>query len=249
MNQPAMSDPPQGPHIPRHVAVIMDGNGRWAKDRGLPRQEGHRAGMEAVREVVEGSVEAGIPILTLFAFSTENWNRPQEEILALMTLLQVYVEKEKDGLKDQGVQVRVRGDLARLSPEVLESVQSIEKVTEHGDRLLLNLMISYSGRAELLRAVRTLAQRVREGTLNPESIEASTLEMVLDTAGLPDPDLLIRTSGELRLSNFMLWQLAYTELHISTVLWPDFQRHHLFQAIDDYQRRERRFGRVTTAPS
>jgi undecaprenyl diphosphate synthase len=166
-----------------------------------------------------------------------------------MTLLQVYVEKEKDGLKDQGVQVRVRGDLARLSPEVLESVQSIEKVTEHGDRLLLNLMISYSGRAELLRAVRTLAQRVREGTLIPESIEASTLEMVLDTAGLPDPDLLIRTSGELRLSNFMLWQLAYTELHISTVLWPDFRRNHLFQAIDDYQRRERRFGRVTTAPS
>jgi undecaprenyl diphosphate synthase len=203
--------------------------------------------MEAVREVVEGSVEAGVQVLTLFAFSTENWNRPQEEILALMTLLQIYVEKEKDGLRDQGVRVCVRGDLDRLTPEVRASIESIERVTAGGERLLLNLMISYSGRAELLRAVRALADHVRAGTLDPEAIEASTLESVLDTAGLPDPDLLIRTSGELRLSNFMLWQLAYTELHISTVLWPDFRREHLFQAIADYQRRERRFGRVTAA--
>lgn len=247
MNQVATSSPPKGPHIPHHVAVIMDGNGRWARERGLPRHEGHRAGMEAVREVVEGSVEAGVQILTLFAFSTENWNRPQEEILALMTLLQLYVEKEKDGLRDQGVRVRVRGDLERLSPEVRASIESIERETGSGERLLLNLMISYSGRAELLRAVRALAEQVRAGILEPEGIEASTLEEVLDTAGLPDPDLLIRTSGELRLSNFMLWQLAYTELHISPVLWPDFRRQHLFQAIEDYQRRERRFGRVTAA--
>jgi undecaprenyl diphosphate synthase len=240
-------EPPKGPHIPRHVAVIMDGNGRWARERGLPRQEGHKAGMEAVREVVEGAVAASVPILTLFAFSTENWNRPQEEILALMTLLQLYVEKEKDGLRDQGVQVKVLGDLDRLSPEVRASIACIESETQLGQRLRLNLMISYSGRAELLRAMSTLARHVREGLLEPDQIDGPTLESVLDTAGLPDPDLLIRSSGELRLSNFMLWQLAYTELHISSVLWPDFTRAHLYQAIEDYQRRERRFGRVPVA--
>lgn len=239
------SDPPKGSHIPRHVAVIMDGNGRWARERGLPRHEGHRAGMDAVREVVEGSVAAQVPVLTLFAFSTENWNRPPEEIMALMSLLQVYVEKEKDGLRDQGVRVRVLGDLERLTPEVQGSIHSIEHETCRGERLQLNLMISYSGRAELLRAMRLLAKKVQAGVLDPDDIEASTLEAVLDTAGFPDPDLLIRSSGELRLSNFMLWQLAYTELHISPVLWPDFRREHLYQAIEDYQRRERRFGRVT----
>jgi undecaprenyl diphosphate synthase len=203
--------------------------------------------MEAVREVVEGSVEASISILTLFAFSTENWQRPPDEILALMTLLQIYVDKEKDGLRDQGVQVRVLGDLARLTPDVRASIRSIEQETNRGERLRLNLMISYSGRAEILRAMRKLAHQVREGTLEPDDIQATTLESVLDTAGLPDPDLLIRSSGELRLSNFMLWQLAYTELHISSVLWPDFTRAHLYQAIEDYQRRDRRFGRVTAA--
>jgi undecaprenyl diphosphate synthase len=243
MTSPLLDQIADGP-VPGHVAVIMDGNGRWAADRGLPRREGHRAGMDAVREVIEGSVEAGIGFLTLFAFSTENWQRPEEEILALMTLLKLYAEKEREELREKGVEVRVLGDLGRMEPEAREAVDRIEKATRGGRRLRLNLMISYSGRAELLRAVRKLARRARDGVLDPEVIEAADLEAVLYTAGFPDPDLLIRTSGEFRISNFMLWQLAYTEIHISPILWPDFRREDLFEAVREYQRRERRFGRV-----
>jgi undecaprenyl diphosphate synthase len=230
--------------IPRHVAVIMDGNGRWACDRTLPRHEGHRAGMEAVREVVQGALAAGVEILTLFAFSTENWYRPEEEILALMGLLRVYAAQEKDELREQGVRVRVMGDLAPLAPAVREAIGMIEGATASGDQLRLNLMISYSGRAELVRAAQALARKVQTGELQPDEIDESALEAMLDTAGLPDPDLLVRTSGEFRISNFLLWQLAYTEIHISPVLWPDFRREDLFEAIRAYQRRERRFGRI-----
>jgi undecaprenyl diphosphate synthase len=231
--------------VPHHVAVIMDGNGRWAADRGLPRHEGHRAGMSAVREVIEGSVEAGVGILTLFAFSTENWHRPEEEILALMTLLRVYAEQEKDELRERGVRVRVLGDLSRLDATVCEAIEGIREATRHGDRLLVNLMISYSGRAEILRAARTLAHRAARGELDPDTLDECAFEAELDTAGLPDPDLLIRTSGEYRISNFLLWQLAYTELLTSPVLWPDFTREDLFDAVREFQRRERRFGRVS----
>lgn len=230
--------------MPGHVAVIMDGNGRWAADRGLPRREGHRAGMDAVREVIEGAVEAGIRFLTLFAFSTENWQRPEEEIMALMTLLKLYAEKERDELREKGVEVRVLGDLSRMEPEARQAVDRIEEATRGGRRLRLNLMISYSGRAEIVRAVRELARRAKEGALDPEVIEAADFESVLYTAGFPDPDLLVRTSGEFRISNFMLWQLAYTEIHISPILWPDFRREDLFEAVREYQRRDRRFGRV-----
>ncbi len=232
--------------IPRHVAVIMDGNGRWACDRGLPRHEGHRAGMEAVREVIEGALATGVEILTLFAFSTENWYRPEEEIVALMTLLRIYASQEKDELREQGVRVRVLGDLSPLDPSVREAVDEIEGATAAGARLRLNLMISYSGRAELVRAARALARRVARGELDPDAIDEAALEGELDTAGLPDPDLLVRTSGEFRISNFLLWQLAYTEVHISPVLWPDFGRSDLYDALRAYQRRERRFGRVSS---
>lgn len=230
--------------VPNHVAVIMDGNGRWAADRGLPRHAGHREGMKAVRRVIEAAVEAGVEILTLFAFSTENWQRPQEEIMALMTLLKVYAESERDELRERGVEVRVLGDLSRMDEETREAVCRIEEVTRGGGAMRLNLMISYSGREDVLHAVRSLARSVAQGELDPESIETSDLEERLHTRGLPDPDLLIRTSGEFRLSNFMLWQLAYTEIHISPVLWPDFDRDDLREAVLDYQRRERRFGRV-----
>jgi undecaprenyl diphosphate synthase len=232
--------------VPRHVAVIMDGNGRWACDRGLPRYAGHQEGMKAVREVVEGAVEAGIEILTLFAFSTENWQRPEEEISALMTLLRIYAEQEQEDLREKGVEVHILGDLARMQDETLEAVETIQRVTAGGDRLRLNLMISYSGRADILRAAQDLARAVERGDLSPDEIDTGTFADALFTRGLPDPDLLIRTSGEFRISNFMLWQLAYTEIHISPVLWPDFTRKDLYTAVAEYQRRERRFGRVSS---
>lgn len=247
MSESNLSIPAEPGRVPRHVAVIMDGNGRWACDRGLPRQEGHRAGMRAVRETIEGCVEAGVEILTLFAFSTENWERPREEVLAVMGLLKFYAEKEQEELRRKGVRVRILGDLDRVEDEVREAIERIEAVTADGDRLHLNLMLSYSGRDELVRVVRTLAREAAAGKLEPEDIDAETVDNALYTAGLPDPDLLVRTSGEFRLSNFMLWQLAYTEIHISPVLWPDFTREDLHEAVRDFQRRERRFGRVTSS--
>lgn len=232
-------------HIPLHVAIIMDGNGRWARARTLPRFRGHAAGMKAVRDVVEGAIEAGVQILTLYAFSQENWNRPPREISALMTLLERYLIKEREELCAQGVEVKIFGDIERLPPRQRAAIAEMERATAGGKQLRLNLMISYSGRSELLRAACRLAEKVRAGTLAPEAIDESALAGELYTAGLPDPDLLIRTSGEQRISNFMLWQLAYTELFLSPVLWPDFRREHLFEAIRDFQKRERRFGRVT----
>ena len=232
--------------LPQHVAVIMDGNGRWARARSLPRIEGHAAGMTAVREAIEGAVEAGVPILTLFAFSQENWNRPAAEVGALMRLLQRYVVRERAELRRQGVRVHVYGDLERLAVTPRAAIDEIQNVTRRGRNLQLNLMISYGGRAEIVRAARRLAERVQSGELQPDAIDEDGFAAELYTAGLPDPDLLIRTSGEQRISNFMLWQLAYTELYVTPLLWPDFRRDHFFQAIHDYQKRERRFGRVTT---
>ena len=233
--------------LPRHVAIIMDGNGRWASERGLPRHAGHRAGMRSVRDVIEGCVEAGIEILTLFAFSTENWQRPRTEISALMGLLKLYAEKERRDLVKQGVEVHVLGEVDRLDGATKSAVDGIVRATVGGTNLRLNLMISYSGREEIVRAARRLAEAARSGALDPEEISETLFEDHLFTAGLPDPDLLIRTSGEFRVSNFMLWQLAYTEIHITRVLWPDFDREDLFDAVLDFQRRDRRFGRVSTS--
>jgi undecaprenyl diphosphate synthase len=232
--------------VPRHVAIIMDGNGRWARERGQPREFGHRAGMKAVRETIEGSVEAGVPILTLFAFSQENWHRPAGEVQALMSLLELYVRREAKELRGQGVEVRVLGELDRLGAAPRRAVDRIVEYTRGGSALKLNIALSYGARAEIVRAARQLAERVRRGSLLPAEIDEELFSSELFTAGFPDPDLLVRTSGEFRISNFMLWQLAYTELHVSPVLWPDFSREHLFAAIRDYQRRERRFGRVAT---
>ncbi len=243
-DDPVFPFPSNGP-IPRHVAVIMDGNGRWAAERGLPRHEGHWEGMKAVREVIEGSLEAGIEILTLFAFSTENWQRPEEEIEALMTLLKIYVEQEQAELRERGIEVRVLGDLGRMDEEARAAVDRIQSVTSGGAELRLNLMISYSGRADIVRAARELARKVAAGELTPEQIDDRAFSEALYTGALPDPDLLIRTSAEFRISNFMLWQLAYTEFHITPCLWPDFTRRELFSAVAEYQRRERRFGRVS----
>jgi undecaprenyl diphosphate synthase len=236
-----------GGNIPKHVAVIMDGNGRWARQRGLPRHAGHREGMKSVREALEGSIDVGIQVLTLFAFSTENWNRPAREISALMGLLELYARKEKAELVSQGVQVHVLGELDRLPERTRRAVNGIMEGTAGGETLRLNLMISYSGRREIIQAVRSLARDVAEGTRDPADIDDGAFQGALFTRGLPDPDLLVRTSGEFRISNFMLWQLAYTEIHITPVLWPDFTRRDLFAAVLDYQKRDRRFGRVTNS--
>jgi len=230
--------------IPRHVAIIMDGNGRWARGKGLPRSAGHRQGMNAVREVIEGAVEAGIEILTLFAFSTENWQRPRGEISALMGLLTVYARQERAELVRQGVAVHVLGDLDRMDAGARRAVDAIVDGTSGGGRMRLNLMISYGAREEIVRVTRLLAERVSRGELDPADIDEDAFREELFTGDQPDPDLLIRTSGEFRLSNFLLWQLAYTELHVTPVLWPDFSREELFVAVRDFQRRERRFGRV-----
>ena len=230
--------------IPRHIAIIMDGNGRWARGKGLPRSAGHRQGMNAVREVIEGAVEAGIEILTLVAFSTENWQRPRVEISALMGLLTVYARQERAELVRQGVEVHVLGDLDRMDAGARRAVDAIVEGTSGGRRMRLNLMISYSAREEIVRATRLLAERVARGELDPSTIDEDVFREELFTGDQPDPDLLIRTSGEFRLSNFLLWQLAYTELHVTPVLWPDFSREELFVAVRDFQRRDRRFGRV-----
>lgn len=232
--------------VPRHVAVIMDGNGRWARSRGLPRYKGHAAGMDSVREVIEGAGDAGVEILTLFAFSQENWQRPAREVNALMLLLQKYVRTESEELRSQGVEVRVLGDLDRLASGPRKAVEEIQEATRGGTRLKLNLMVSYGGRMEIVRAARGIAEDVAAGRLVPDAVDEAALEKRMFMAGIPDPDLLIRTSGEQRISNFMLWQLAYTELYITPTLWPDFTREHLFEALVEYQKRERRFGRIGT---
>ena len=229
--------------VPTHVAIIMDGNGRWAAGRALPRPLGHHAGMSSVREVVEGCLEAGVSVLTLFAFSQENWQRPANEIEALMSLLEEYIAREVSELRAQGVSVRILGDVDRLTPGARRAVDRIVAETDGGTRLALNLCISYGSRAEIARA-RLLAEDAAAGRLDPAAIDEEALGRRLYTADWPDPDLLIRTSGEMRISNFLLWQLAYAELYVTPVLWPDFTRRHLFEAILEFQRRDRRFGRV-----
>ncbi len=232
--------------VPRHIAIIMDGNGRWAGERGLARSAGHQAGMPAVREAVEGCLAAGVEVLTLFAFSQENWQRPPAEIDALMALLEEYIAREAEELRAQGVAVRMLGDLDRLSSSARAAVDAIQSATAGGTRLALNICISYGARAELVRATRRLAERVQRGELTPEQIDEAALAAELYTAAWPDPDLLVRTSGEMRISNFLLWQVAYAEFHVTPVLWPDFTREDLYGAILDFQRRDRRFGRVST---
>jgi undecaprenyl diphosphate synthase len=231
--------------VPAHIAIIMDGNGRWAKGRSLPRPLGHHAGMRAVREVVEGCLKADVGVLTLFAFSQENWQRPVLEIEALMSLLEEYISREVDNLREKGVAVSILGDVERLSPTARRAIDRVVQETAGGTELALNLCISYSSRAELTRAARILGEEVAAGRLDPAEIDEEALGRRLYTAPWPDPDLLIRTSGEMRISTFLLWQLASAELYVTPVLWPDFTRRHLFEAIMEFQRRDRRFGRVS----
>jgi undecaprenyl diphosphate synthase len=238
---PATADPSPGPH---HVAIIMDGNGRWAKARGLPRVAGHRRGADAVRRVVRGAGELGIPVLTLFAFSTENWTRPADEVNDLMGLLRHYLRNELEELHKNGARLRVIGNRAGLAPDIVRDIADAEKMTHANGRIDVNICINYGARAEILQATRSLARQVAAGELSPDRIDEDRFERELLTAGVPDPDLLIRTSGEQRISNFLLWQCAYAELVFVDTLWPDFSKEHLEQAIAEFRRRERRYGGV-----
>jgi len=231
--------------IPRHVAIIMDGNGRWAAERGLPRWRGHREGMRSVRTAVETALELGLEHLTLYAFSRENWSRPPEEVGALMRLLAEFVDREREELRTQGVRTCVFGDRERLPPKAVASVERLESTTAGGTKLQLNVAISYGARDEITHAARRLAGLAADGRLDPAELTPADVEAHLYTAGWPDPDLLIRTSGELRVSNFLLWQIAYAEIYVTPVLWPDFGRLEFLAGIRDFQRRDRRFGGVT----
>jgi undecaprenyl diphosphate synthase len=230
------------PAPPAHVAIIMDGNGRWAKARGLPRIAGHRRGAEAVRRTIEAAAELGISYLTLFGFSSENWKRPSDEINDLMGLLRHYLRGEIAELHRQGVRLVVIGDRARLAPDIVTLIENAEQLTRDNGRLTLIVALSYGGRADIVRAARKLAQEVAAGRIEPSAIDEVRLSDSLFTAGIPDPDLLIRTSGEQRISNFLLWQSAYTELVFIDTLWPDFGRDDLEKALSDFYGRERRYG-------
>ncbi len=231
-------------NIPRHVAIIMDGNGRWAKARGVPRLMGHRAGRDSVREAINGCVDLGVEVLTLYTFSVENWQRPAREVAALMTILRQTLRAERKDLRDHNVRLQVIGRTRDLPAPVREEIADVQRFLKDSDGMLLNLALSYSGRAEIMDGVRRLVKDAGEHGIDPAKIDDELMASYLYTAGLPDPDLLIRTSGEMRISNFMLWQLAYTELWITDTLWPDFKRRHLYQAVADFQGRERRFGRT-----
>src|SRR6185369_10179074 len=228
--------------LPRHVAVIMDGNGRWAAKKRLPRIAGHRAGADAVRRTVESAARLGLECLTLYAFSTENWKRPRFEIRALMDLLVEYLRKELHSLKENNIQFRMIGRSDELHLSVLEQIRKAELSTFQNTGLRLNIALNYGGRAEIVDAFRKLARDVAAGRLQPDEIDEEILGCNLYTRKLPDPDLLIRTSGEMRLSNFLLWQIAYTEIYVTDTLWPDFGRKDLYEAIVAFQKRERRYG-------
>ncbi|MBI2370387.1 MAG: isoprenyl transferase [Deltaproteobacteria bacterium] len=228
--------------LPRHIAIIMDGNGRWAERRALGRIEGHRQGLESAKQALQVCLECGVPILTLYTFSLENWQRPATEVDALMRLLKEQIEGQLGELMEHQIRLQAIGDLDVLPPDVRGSLDYVVKQTQDNRNLLVNLALSYAGRAEIVHAARQLARAVARGELNPEDVDERVFARHLYTADLPDPDLLIRTSGEYRISNFLLWQLAYTELYVTDLLWPDFRRDAMFAALRAYQQRERRFG-------
>lgn len=228
--------------VPAHVAIIMDGNGRWAAARGLPRLAGHRAGAKAVREVIAAALELGVAVLTIYSFSSENWSRPDEEVSGLMNLFVEVLEREFDNLQQQGVRVRVAGHQQDLPAKTAASFARVQERTAGNDRLTLVVALNYGARTEIVDAARSVALDVAAGTLEPEAIDEALLSSRMYTAGLPDPDLLVRTSGEMRVSNFLLWQIAYSELYVTETYWPEFDRTEFLRAIVDFQQRTRRFG-------
>jgi len=241
MTESPNSLPPE--KIPLHVAIIMDGNGRWALSRGLPRLAGHRAGTENLRRIIRASVEFGVKYLTIYAFSTENWGRPTEEVQGLMRILEDVIDKELDELHKEGVQLRHIGRLERLDPKIQEKVLYAIDLTKHNDRLILNVAFNYGGRDEIVHAI----QRIIEDGISSSGLTDELVSQYLYTAGVPDPDLIIRTSGELRVSNFLIWQAAYSEWYITPTYWPDFDKEEYHQALKEFAQRDRRYGGVTEA--
>ena len=233
---------PSHPEVPRHIAIIMDGNGRWAKERGLPRLEGHRSGAESVREVMEACIELGVEYLTLYAFSSENWSRPAAEVTALMALLDRFLDEKAKDLDRQQVRLLAIGQLDRLPESTRALIERIKARTADHKAMTLVLALSYGGREEIVSAARSLATDAAAGTIAPEAINSELFASRLQTAGIPDPDLLVRTSGEMRVSNFLLWQISYAEIVIVKKFWPDFRQGDLFETVKEYQRRHRRFG-------
>lgn len=229
-------------NLPEHVAIIMDGNGRWAKQRRLPRISGHKVGMDSVREVITFSREIGIKVLTLYAFSQENWKRPQAEVKALMRLLQEYLRKELKTMTEKGIRFRAIGETEKLPPAAQDIINNAIEETSKNKDLILNVALSYGGRSEIIEAVKKVLTDIENGKVSVDGLDEAIFENYLNTSGLPDPDLLIRTSGEKRISNFLLWQSAYTEFYFTDTLWPDFRKKDMLLAILDYQQRERRFG-------
>lgn len=241
----AVKEDIQQERLPRHIAVIMDGNGRWAKKRGNLRVFGHRSAVKAVRDTTEAAAELGVEYLTLYAFSTENWNRPKMEVNALMTLLVETIGKEISTLMNNDIRLHTIGDTSRLPGNCEGELRKAMEQTKDNKRMTLTLALSYGGRADLVNAAKALAVAAKEGKLDPEAINEEHISSALSTRGIPDPELLIRTSGEFRISNFLLWEIAYAELFITDTLWPDFRREHLYEAIIDFQKRERRFGKIS----
>jgi undecaprenyl diphosphate synthase len=240
MNETPLNIPVE--KIPRHVAIIMDGNGRWALSRGLPRLAGHKAGTENLRRVIRTTVEFGIKYLTIYAFSTENWGRPPEEVQGLMFILEDVIDRELNELHKEGVQLRHIGRLERLAPSIQEKVLDAMEVTKHNDRLILNIAFNYGGRDEIVQAI----QRMMKDGVPPEKVTDDLVNHYLYTAGVPDPDLIIRTSGELRVSNFLIWQAAYSEWYVTPTFWPDFDKNEYRRAIEAYAHRDRRYGKVSS---
>ncbi len=232
-------------NLPRHVAIIMDGNGRWAKQQGKARVFGHKNGVQSVRDVTEAGAELGIEYMTLYAFSTENWNRPKFEVTALMTLLVSTIRKEIRTLNKNSIRLQTIGDVNMLPNAAQKELSEAIESTKDNTRMTLILALSYSAKWEIVEAVKNIAQRTKDGLLDVEDIDEDTIKSALSTKGVPDPELMIRTSGETRISNFLLWQLAYAELFFTPVLWPDFRKQHFYQAILDFQNRERRFGKTS----
>ncbi|MCK5782381.1 MAG: isoprenyl transferase [Flavobacteriales bacterium] len=232
-------------NVPEHVAIIMDGNGRWAKKQGKFRVFGHRAGVKAVREAVEGAAEVGVKFLTLYAFSTENWNRPKLEVEALMSLLLSSLKDELETLTKNNIKLKIIGDISKLPSKNQRELTSVVEKTKDNDRMTLILALSYSSKVEIIDSIKSIAQKVKDGIVDLSDIDESLVSNNLYTAGIPDVDLMIRTSGETRISNFLLWQIAYAELFFLDILWPDFRKKNLYESILDYQNRERRFGKTS----
>ncbi|MFZ5966554.1 MAG: isoprenyl transferase [Bacillota bacterium] len=231
-------------NIPKHIAVIMDGNGRWAKSKGLPRTAGHKAGVEALRDVIRTASDIGVAYLTLYAFSTENWKRPKEEVTALMQLLVTYLRLEIKELHSNNVKICTIGDISKLPDSAIREINDAVNLTKENTGLQVNIALNYGGRDEIIRAVKRMIQAVEDKTLTIDDVDESIFSQYLYTQGIPDPDLIIRPSGEYRISNFLLWQIAYSEFWFSDIYWPDFNGEHLIHAIHDYQNRERRFGGI-----